>query len=152
MKFLRLSNSEFRAIVDDDVYEWAKELNWRIGIKGYVVSGKVRLHRAILGLSGRSRQGDHRDGNKLDNRRQNLREATHAQNLWNAGKKSHNKSGFKGVYLEAWTGKYRAEIRVDRKRLTLGRFKRAEDAARAYDEAARKHHGEFAKVNFEICE
>jgi hypothetical protein len=150
VKLLPLCNSDNFALVDDDVYEIVKHRQWRIGVKGYVMSGKDRLHRVVLGLSGRGNQGDHREGDKLDNRRESLRIATHAQNLWNAGKKSHNKSGFKGVYFEAWTGRFRAEIRVNKKRITLGRFHSAEKAAMAYDEAAREHHGEFARVNFEI--
>lgn len=150
VKILRLTNSSKTALVDVDVYKWARHLSWRLDDKGYIANRGRRLHRMVLGLSGRGNQGDHKDGNKLDNRRKNLRLATHAQNLWNVGKKSHNKSGFKGVYLESWTGKYRAEIRVNGRRFTLGRFYLPEAAAMAYDRAAKEHHGEFAKLNFPI--
>jgi ribosomal protein S14 len=152
MKLLPLANADQLAEVDDDVFEWASKREWRLHSKGYVISGRHYLHRIILSLAGRSNQGDHRDGNKLDNRRENLRLATHSQNLWNAGKKSHNKSGYKGVYLCRSTGRYRAEIRANNRAIKLGRFNSPEEAARAYDAAARQHHGSFAYLNFGKCE
>lgn len=95
---------------------------------------------------------DHINGNRLDNRKKNLRICTQNQNTKNRVKSPRNKSGFKGVHF--FKSKYPlqkpwvAEIVVDRKRISLGYFKTKEEAARAYDIAAEKHFGEFAKFNF----
>lgn len=92
---------------------------------------------------------DHINHDGLDNRRANLREATHQQNCWNTRKHRNNSSGYKGVNLFKRTGRWRTEIRVGAGvRLHLGYFDTAEEAARAYDVAAREYHGEFAALNF----
>ena len=90
---------------------------------------------------------DHINRDKLDNRRSNLRLVTHTQNCVNASLRVTNTSGFKGVNF--YRGKYwRAYIRVNYRHISLGFFPTAEAAARAYDEAAREHFGEFAFLNF----
>lgn len=66
----------------------------------------------------------------------------------NRGLSKRNKTGFKGVIMCRQTGKWSATIVVDRKQIWLGRHESPEAAARAYDEAARKYHGEFAWLNF----
>jgi hypothetical protein len=93
-------------------------------------------------------QVDHIDGNTLDNRKSNLRICTSAENNWNCGARRRNKSGLKGVTTMGCGGKWRAEIQVSYKRIYLGRFNTPEAAGRAYDEAAMKYHGEFARLNF----
>jgi hypothetical protein len=86
---------------------------------------------------------DHRDGDPTNNRLSNLRPASASQNGANAGAKT---SGYKGVW---WTaGRWRAGIKVKRKAIHLGYFDTPEAAAQAYDEAALRHFGEFAKLNF----
>jgi hypothetical protein len=92
---------------------------------------------------------DHEDHNGLNNRRSNLRVATPSQNNRNRKKIVRPcSSPYKGVHLHKATGKFRARIAVDGKNISLGLFESQDDAARAYDEAARKHHGEFAALNF----
>jgi hypothetical protein len=92
---------------------------------------------------------DHRNNNSLDNRRANLRLATHAENCYNRPKiRTKTSSRYIGVYFEKSTGKWTAKIRVNGKRLWLGRFNSELEAALAYDAAARKYHGEFARTNF----
>jgi hypothetical protein len=88
---------------------------------------------------------DHENGNGLDNRRCNLRSATHAENLRNTRKQSGTSSRFKGVcyHRSRWV----AYITFDYKQRHLGCFKREEDAAAAYDRAATELHGEFARTN-----
>lgn len=87
---------------------------------------------------------DHINGDGLDNRLANLREATRSQNQQNQGISRSNTSGFKGVSFSRQLGKFTARIRVGTKSKHLGCFLNACDAANAYQQAALKHHGEFA--------
>jgi len=93
---------------------------------------------------------DHINGDGLDNRKVNLREATCAQNSWNSGKsRGVSRSKYKGP---AWDKRYRKwEVRicVNGRRIYIGRFEDQIEAARAYDRAAKKYHGEFALPNFD---
>lgn len=91
---------------------------------------------------------DHVDGDTLDNRRSNLRLASKSQNAANRGPTKSNTSGYKGVHWHKQGKKWMAAIGVDGKSIYLGLFQHAQDAARAYDEAALKHFGEYAVLNF----
>ncbi|MCJ7730610.1 MAG: beta-Ala-His dipeptidase [Sedimentisphaerales bacterium] len=92
---------------------------------------------------------DHRNNDSLDNRKANLRLATHSQNSCNRRKiKSKTSSRFIGVCFDKYRERWTAYIRFHGRRIWLGRFKNEMDAAKAYDEAARKYHGEFARLNF----
>jgi hypothetical protein len=91
---------------------------------------------------------DHINGNGLDNRRDNLRLATVAQNAWNS-KKRNPRSGYKGVCFDKDKKLWRAAIVCNRKRFHLGYFKNKIAAAHAYDRAAKKYHGDFASLNFD---
>lgn len=112
----------------------------------------VYMHRLILGCENRE-QGDHDNRNSLDNRRFNLRKCTHAQNNQNKEKLRRNKSGYKGVNWFKYQkphgkgGRWTARIMANRKCIHLGYFDTALEAARAYNEAAVKYHGEFARLN-----
>jgi hypothetical protein len=90
---------------------------------------------------------DHINGDGLDNRRANLRLATVAQNAWNS-KKRNPRSGYKGIWFAGDKGLWRAAIVCHGRRIHLGYFKDKIAAAKAYDAAARKYYGEFAKPNF----
>ena len=91
---------------------------------------------------------DHRNRNKLDNRRNNLRPATCLQNSANQSLRKDNRSGFKGVTWNKQQSRWKAQIRDAGKRLFLGYFHDAAEAARAYDQKARELFGEFAFLNF----
>ena len=111
----------------------------------------ILLHRFLTGFEGLT---DHINGDGLDNRLCNLREATPAQNNYNSPKQKTNTCGFKGVSLDRGGKKrkrkpiYRAQIKADGKYKNIGRFHTAIEAARAYDKAAKELHGEFARLNF----
>lgn len=108
----------------------------------------VRLHRFLMG-DPPGAFVDHRNGNTLDDRRENLRVCTPRQNGHNRSANRSGTSGFKGVSRhKRGSGAWQASIRVDGKLIFLGRFSTAEEAARAYDAAALKYFGRFARLNF----
>jgi hypothetical protein len=106
-----------------------------------------RLHRFIMGCDDPLIEVDHKNHNGLDNRKGNLRLATTEQNRCNCKPYSNNKSGFKGVFWEQGRERWAAYITSKRKRRHLGRFLTRDDAAKAYDAAAKELHGDFARLN-----
>jgi hypothetical protein len=105
------------------------------------------MHNAILGrVSGK--MTDHRNGITLDNQRHNLRHCTNAENSRNRKLHKNNTSGYKGVSWRKKENKWYTNITVNRKNLHIGGFSCLVKAAKAYDEAARKHFGDFAWLNF----
>ncbi len=143
------------AIVDDDDYEWLMQRAWRANSSNsssryYAqchINGKTAMMHRLICNAGEYSQVDHINGNGLDNRRDNLRLCDASQNQHNRGKQKNNTSGYKGVYKER--GKFHVMIRSNGTKIHIGRFADPIEAARAYDEAAKKYHGEFARLNFE---
>jgi hypothetical protein len=118
------------------------------------VEGKKRhiyLSHLVVGGVPSGMAVDHINGDALDNRRENLRLCNDNQNQFNRGKTKKNSSGYKGVSTvspqKGQPVKYRAELKANGKRFQSRRYLRAEDAARAYNEFAKEHHGEFAYLN-----
>ena len=87
---------------------------------------------------------DHEDRDGTNNKWQNLRHATRAENVGNAGAWSNNKLGVRGVCLDPKSGRYRANIGVSGKQRYLGYFRNIEDAKKAYAKAANEVFGTFA--------
>lgn len=141
-------------LVDEIDKDLLESYEWSLNNMGYArtrfrVNGKqLYLHKLIAARMGLSVNIDHVDGNPLNNRRSNLRECNHKTNGANRCLSSNNTSGYKGVTRN--NGKLRpwkASITVDDKTKFIGTFATAEEAARAYDEAALAHWGEYAKTN-----
>lgn len=106
------------------------------------------LHRAILRQSiGTGTTIDHRDGNPANNCKDNLRLCSHAENSWNYKKPKSNSSGYKGASYRKREGKYQAYIRKNRRFYSLGYYDTAEEAHKAYCDAAVRLFGEFARFD-----
>jgi hypothetical protein len=106
------------------------------------------MHRQVLNFPD-AEYIDHRNNDGLDNRKENIRPATRAQNNYNRQKYANNsRSKYKGVGFKRKGKKWSAQIGLGNKMIFLGYFKNEIDAAKAYDEAARKYYGEFASLNF----
>jgi hypothetical protein len=171
MKTIPLTQNKF-ALIDDEDFEKLSSMKWharKIGNKFYAGSGKylgkingkyktvnIHMHHFILGIEKidcNKIQIDHKNGNGLDNRKENLRIATPSQNRRNLSiLKRNNTSGYRGVTKrgDAKKDSWRARIYLPNgKRKTIGHFKSAKQAALAFDKAARELYGEFCgKLNF----
>lgn len=142
-------------MVDPEDYQKLSKYNWFLarsrGHKCYAVCFEDKLilhmHRMIMDAP-KGKVVDHRDRNGLNNTRGNLRIATHSQNCCNRVRPGNNSSKYRGVLRCKDRRKWRANICVNGKKRHLGYFENEEDAARAYDEAAKELHGEFAILNF----
>lgn len=118
--------------------------NIRTGIKQ---QRRIGMHRVVLGfICNDGKRGDHINGDTLDNRRQNLRPATPAQNVQNSCKRRTNTSGYTGVQFHPKTGKWTAKVTKDYTIHYLGLFKTKEQAADARRIAVLRLHGEFARI------
>lgn len=104
----------------------------------------VRMHNFLTGWQ----YVDHVNGDGLDNRRSNLRESTHQQNLRNQRHHSNNTSGYTGVSFYPKTSRWKAYIGIEGRTRHIGYFSTPEEAARARDAAALEHFGPFARLNF----
>ena len=153
--------SNLEILIDDEDFDLISKYNWYVykphksttyysrathTIKENK-NAKIYIHRLILGVTDPSIFVDHIDGNGLNNQKLNLRICSQSENMRNMKKPISNKSGFKGVFYRKDRNTYAAAIVVKGKKHHLGHFKNKLDAANAYNQAAIKYFGEFAKLN-----
>lgn len=150
MKYIELTQGKY-AIVNDEDYEFLNKFSWCYAA-GYAKTdagwgyGRIYMHQMIMKPQ-RGDDTDHINHNKLDNRRENLRICTRSQNKQNQPKRADNTSGYKGVSWDKKYGKYKAYIKADGVLKHLGMYYKTEDAARAYNRAAKIYFGDFACLN-----
>lgn len=151
MNKIKLTKGKY-TIVDDADFEFLNQWKWYLGGQGYAArriwnkanktySG-LYLHKLLLV----GKEVDHINGDKLDNRRSNLRFCTRSQNQANRPKMCGN-SKYKGVSFHTRDKIWNAYIRFQYKLIHLGNFKSDIQAASAYNLAATKYFGEYAKLN-----
>jgi hypothetical protein len=135
-------------IVDNEDFENLKNYRWYLDSDGYpqtwIGNKRIKMHHLICPI----REGlevDHRNQNKCDNRRENLRLVTISQNRANRDLQCNNKTGFKGVDIHK--GRWRAQIKFNKKKIHIGYFPTKEEAARAYNESATRYFGNYAFLN-----
>lgn len=129
-------------------YDRVMEHNW-YNNTGYAMNDVVgMMHRFIMGVKDRKLLVDHIFHNTLDNRKSQLRVCTKKQNMCNRRPDSGSSSVYKGVTWDKRCGKWAAYIGQDGKKINLGLFTKECEAALAHDEAAKKYHNDFARLNF----
>lgn len=145
---------------DIEDYEKIKDYNWFKNDQDYFLARItdeskssnfrcIRLHRLIMDVDEEDIEIDHIHGKKsrYDNRKNNLRYATHSQNNQNKGNQSNNTSGVRGVDFFKTVGKWRARISKEGETYNLGYFDEFEDAVKARIEAEEKYHKEWSYKN-----
>lgn len=144
----------FYALVDDEDYELISQYKWFLGFRGYVMTNYrlpgrkptcIEMQRLLAGKPGY--KVDHKDMDKLNNQRSNLRVATHSQNNWNCGPHARNPHGFKGVSFDKFTGSWAVRLHAQRRKVHVGRFTQLRTAVFAHSLVALIYHGDFAWLN-----
>lgn len=157
MKTIHVINRKgqsFDILVDDEDFAFVSQASWyctKNGNNYYAANDsffgkKTYMHRLVSNAS-KGKDVDHINGNSLDNRKQNLRICTRQQNICNAKKGVDCTSQYIGVSWDKSRNLWRVAIMFSRRSIYLGRFKIERDAATAYNEAAAKLFGEFARLN-----
>lgn len=154
MKPIWLTKEQF-TMVDDADYDWLNQWKWCINSGKYTFYAKraikdplkgqkiILMHRVILGVIDSKIDVDHKDSNGLNNQRSNLRIATRSQNQANKRSSKNGTSKYLGVCWDKQHKKWEARIKSKR----IGQYSDELEAAKCYNEAAIKAHGEFANLN-----
>jgi hypothetical protein len=153
-----LTQGQF-TLVDTEDYDRVMRYKWQAmrhrstyyAMRSIRINGKkaaVMMHRFILNITDPFVKVDHEDLDGLNNTRVNIRAATVSGNNCNKDKQRNNTSGYKGVCWHKKHQKWYAAIRKDNKCIFLGLYTDIIEAAKAYDVAALRYHGKFARLNF----
>jgi hypothetical protein len=149
---------EFDVLIDDEDYEMVSRYNWQVAMKRgtpYIQcsardeNGK-KITKQLAREVTNAPKGvivDHKSGNTLDNRKQNLRFSNNKTNAQNMRSNINSTSKYKGVSWNSERKKWRAVLKYNDKQVHIGRFNSEEEAARAYDKKALELFGEFARLN-----
>ncbi len=156
MKKIKLSQGKC-ALVDDEDFEYLIQWKWSLSSDGYAVRNTtknnekrttLRMHR-VINKTPYGFETDHKNGCRIDNRKCNLRTATKSQNGQNRRLFKPGTSKWKGVSWHNKNRRWRTQIKVSGEIIHIGEFKNELEAAKVYDQAAIKHHGKFARLNFQ---
>jgi len=157
MKILEIKskkNGKFEVILDDDIYlklqTEFKSMKWCVRVcpnrrnlyyfqKRLANKKLIELHRWIMGFPEKGKYIDHINNNNLDNRKENLRIVTNSDNLKNSKLRIDNKTGCKGVSFDKSRNKWSAQIKINYKKIDLGRFASFDEAVKARKEAELKY-------------
>jgi len=139
MKKIKLTQNRY-ALVDDEDFDELNKHKWCYSMQGYAVRDiggrknktRILMHRLINNTSA-NLYTDHINRNKLDNRRINLRAVTQSVNGHNCKLSKNNKSGYNGV--EWYKNRWVANIKVNYKKIYLGRYEKLEEAVKARKKA-----------------
>jgi len=138
------------ALVDDEDFEYLNQWKWQATIrkKGSYVSktGGARMHNMIMNPP-KGLEVDHADRDGFNNQKFNLRFASRAENNSNQGIRVDNTSGLKSVTWHKRIKKWQVRLQKEGKRMHLGYYNTKEEAAKVYNEMAKKQHGQFAYLN-----
>lgn len=155
MREIPLRHSAEVALVDDEDYARLSAYSWYLDVsksgntypRTRVGNKNIRMHRLLMGTP----LVDHEDGNGLNNQKHNLRPSNKSLNAVNQRLRTHEgkTAKYKGVYLYS-EGKWRAQTKIQGKKLYLGTFATPEEAARAYDEKVVELFGEHARTNVSL--
>lgn len=136
-------------LVDNSDYDYLSQFTWGVGSHGYAVRYNwkpnrkaILMHREIMNPA-KGLQVDHINRNKLDNRRQNLRACTNAQNVRNTLHRSTNKLGLKHICLDKLSNMFKVQITIDGKKVYHNTFKTLEKATKARDKALQQWEGTY---------
>lgn len=137
-----------KILLDTEDFTACNRYQWYVNKNGYAANdSKPRklMHRLVMGFP--KENIDHANGNKLDNRKSNLRLCNQSQNTSNASKRKTNKSGYKGVSWNKRYTKWESYLTFNYKHIFLGYYDTKEKAAYAYNLKAKEVWGEYAKLN-----
>jgi len=156
VKSIKLTKG-MEAIIDDDDFDLVNAFKWHFSTRGYAHSTDrsgikrrcLKMHRLIMNAPA-GMDIDHINGNKLDNRRCNLRICTRSENMFNRPKNRLNKSGYKGVCWSNYLGKWKSSISCNGVVYHIGVFDDPKVAYDAYCAKAKELHGEFAFMSAEV--